>query len=188
MPRRARPSYACCAGSGQHKPHPPLLAGFITHGIISMSEYTIIIDDEVVCKTDWLPRAQAAWSRAIRDRDASHGKGFAIFIRDGKEISRTRVQTGRDEFWPEPGVGSFDNHDVANAITSLARRHGVSSVMIAEVMSEQGLTTSHSRIKSISRSSGYKSYCSCAEIIVMLHAVTSAISQRLDAGTEEIDD
>ena len=48
--------------------------------------YEVWLDDELICRDDWMPRAQAAWNRASRNRDAAQsGRSIVRLLRDGRE-------------------------------------------------------------------------------------------------------
>lgn len=141
-----------------------------------MSEYRIYLNEELLCKTDWLPRAQAAWDRASRDRDGAQHGGLAVLLKDGVEVAAVRPRTGEGWSWPDRATPLVGPRDVAAAVQQLARLAGVSAADLAEQMTTQGLPTNPARLKSITTLQlGRSASVSCAEVVSMCYAAIAAI-------------
>lgn len=132
--------------------------------------YTIKLDGRVLAQTEWAPLAQAAWTRATRDRDAAQRGGAAELWVDNKRIAQVRPETGRGHRWPDGP--ECDLRDVLKALLQLLRDDGWDVKEIAAAMTEYGLPTTRGRIDALRGSSaGHRSEVTAAELIVMINAV-----------------
>jgi hypothetical protein len=136
-----------------------------------MSEYRIYIDEELLCKTDWPPMAQAAWHRASRDRDAAQHGGEAVIIKDGQELARVQSRTGVGHPWPDRDTNVSDMHDVVKTLMTMLRHAGIDAVALAQSCSETGLPMTRARIDALRGSTPGKRTAACeAEIVCLLSA------------------
>lgn len=134
--------------------------------------YTVKLDGRVLARTEWEPMAQAAWTRATRDRDAAQRGGSAELWQDNTLLARVRPETGRGHRWPNGQ--ECDLRDVLKALLQLLRDDGWDAKELAAAMTECGLPTSRARIDALRGSSqGHRSEVTPAEIVVMLNAVLS---------------
>jgi hypothetical protein len=136
-----------------------------------MHEYRIYLNDELLCKTDWPPRAQAAWHRASRDRDAAQHGGEAIILKDGRELARVQPRTGAGHPWPDSDVGVADMHDVVKTMLTMLRHAGIDTPALAQSCTDAGLPMTRARIDALRGSTPGKRTAVCeAEVVVLLSA------------------
>ena len=136
-----------------------------------MSEWRIYLDEELLCKTDWPPMAQAAWHRASRDRDAAQHGGQSIIIKDGRELARVQPRTGVGHHWPDRDANASDMHDVVKTLMTMLRHAGIDAVALAQSCSETGLPMTRARIDALRGSTPGKRTAVCeAEIVCLLSA------------------
>lgn len=146
-------------------------------------KYRILLDDEPVGATDWLPVAQAAWDRATRHRDAAQHGGEAVLLIDGRVAAAAHPRTLEATPWPAPDDHVTDLRDVAKAVLALARAAGVGPQTLADAMTGNGLPTTAARLKSISTTEqGRRSATSAAELVAMCYAAISVIKNTGKAG------
>ena len=140
---------------------------------MSMPEYRIYNNDELVTRTDWPPLAVAAWHRATRDTFTGQAGGDVVLLKNGHEIARTQSASFRAMPWPdgrEPDLA-----DLAAAIQQLARHAGVSARDLSARMTESGLATSRRRVELIR--TGELKTCP-AELIALCYAAISSMKGR----------
>jgi hypothetical protein len=132
--------------------------------------YTIKLDERVLVHTDWPPMAQAAWTRATRDRDAAQHGGTAELWSDSTLVAQVRPEIGRGHPWPEGH--DCDLRDVLKALLQLLRDDDWGVKEIAQAMTAFGLPTTRGRIDGLRGSSaGQRSEVTAAELVVMISAV-----------------
>lgn len=137
--------------------------------------YRIYLGDELLVRTDWLPIAAAAWSRAQRDHYArTDGASEAVLEVDGKVAARARVGTPGGAKWP---LGRApDLNEVGKAILLLARTAGINPIEIADEMTKKGLPTTRGRLDSVRGGTATsRSQTTEAELIVICHAIVSLL-------------
>ena len=148
-------------------------------------KYRILLDDEPVGATYWLPVAQAAWDRATRHRDAAQHGGEAVLLIDGHVVAAVQPRTLDGHPWPVREDRVTDLKDAAKAVLALARAAGVSPQMLAQAMGDNGLPTTAARLKNISTmEQGRRSATSPAEIVAMCYAGVSVIKNRPNGGVQ----
>lgn len=141
-----------------------------------MTLYTVRLNGEIVCTADWSATAVAAWDRAARNRNAAQHDGTAELEIDGEVVARVRPQMISGHQWPGQDDEVPDIRDVAAAVIQLARKAGVPPQSLAESMTEMGLSTTRSRLKSVSTiEPERRSNVTPAEIIVMCYAAMRQI-------------
>jgi hypothetical protein len=144
-----------------------------------MSEYRIYLDEELLCKTDWPPMAQAAWHRASRDRDAAQHGGEAVIIKDGLELARVQPRTGVGHAWPDRDVGAADMHDVVKTMLTMLRHAGIDAPALAQSCSNAGLPMTRARIDALRGSTPGKRTAVCeAEIVCLLSAAIPLLKKQ----------
>ncbi len=137
-------------------------------------KYRIFVNDEPVCATDWLPTAQAGWARAMCDYDAARHGGDVVLLVDGQVAASTRPYAGRA--WPLVDDHVVDMRDVAQAVLTMSRAAGIRPQALAQAMTDNGLPTTPSRLKSISTTERHRqSSTSAAEIVAMCYAAMSVL-------------
>ena len=139
--------------------------------------YEIWLGDQLFAKTDWPPRAQAAWDRASRNRDAHVFGEYVTLLRGGKEIAGMQASTGTENPWPDGEA--VNTRDVAKSIMTLARMLGFNDVDIAEAMTARGLPTTRSALRLAHTVSGTPRNVTPAELCVILDALTSLVAEDL---------
>lgn len=140
-------------------------------------KYRILLDDEPVGATDWLPVAQAAWDRATRHRDAAQHGGEAVLLIDGHVVAAVQPRTLDGHPWPVREDRVTDLRDVAKAVLALARAAGVSPQMLAQAMGDNGLPTTAARLKNISTmEQGRRAATSAAELVAMCYAAIAVLN------------
>ncbi len=140
-------------------------------------KYRILLDDEPVGATDWLPVAQAAWDRATRHRDAAQHGGEAVLMVDGQIVASVQPRTLDGHPWPVREDRVTDLKDAAKAVLALARAAGVSPQMLAQAMGDNGLPTTAARLKNISTmEQGRRSATSPAELVAMCYAAIAVLN------------
>ena len=142
-----------------------------------MPEYVVRIGDEELCRTDWHPIAVAAWDRATRNWDAARkiGDWTASLEIDGELIASEKQRPGGHP-WPECDMLASEESDVAAAIIQLCRVAGVAPADLAQAMTDSGLPTTRSRLKSISTTEENRRSRPCAaELVVMCYAAIGKI-------------
>lgn len=136
-----------------------------------MHEYRIYLNEELLCKTDWPPRAQAAWDRASRDRESAQHGGQAVLVKDDAVIADVQPETGRGHPWPDRAVPETDLRDAVKAAVLLLRHAGVDAQALADSMTREGLPTTRSRIDALRGSTpGKRAEVSAAELVTLLYA------------------
>jgi hypothetical protein len=136
-----------------------------------MSGYTIKLDGELICETEWAPMAQAAWHRVSRERNAAQHGGHAELVKDGRVIAYGRPQLQAGIPWPE-SENTCDLRDVLKALLLLLRHDGWDARELADAMTALGLPTTRARIDALRGSTqGKRTEVTAAEIVVMLSAV-----------------
>ena len=144
-----------------------------------MSEYRIYLDDELLSKTEWPPIAQAAWSRASRDRDAAQHGGHVVILKDGVELCAGRPRTAEGLLWPDSATPEAGPREVAAAIQQLARAAGVSAHELADQLTLTGLPTTPARLKSMTTlQSGRRTFVADAELVALCYAAVGVIKGR----------
>ncbi len=142
------------------------------------STYSIYLNGELVCETSWPPQAQTAWNRAGRDRDAAQNGGYAVILKDGVLLAKSRPKTKVGLPWPDRNTPESNWHDVVRQIVLLMRDDGMGPRDIADAMTQAGLSTTRARIDALRGSSkGSRTEVVPAELVVMLNALIAA---RLD--------
>lgn len=137
--------------------------------------YRVILNDRLVCETDWPVMAQAAWNRATRDRDSAQHGGVAVLEKDGRVLARVQPETLRGHRWPDTSEPEANWHDVVKAFLLLLRDDNWSSKEVAEAMTSYGLPTSRARIDALRGSTpGKRTEVMPAEVVTMIHAVVNA--------------
>jgi hypothetical protein len=145
-----------------------------------MSEWRIYLDEELLCKTDWPPMAQAAWHRASRDRDAAQHGGQAIIIKDGRELARVQPRTGVGHPWPDREASVADMHDVVKTMLTMFRHAGIDAAMLAQSCTAAGLPMTRARIDALRGSTQGKRTAVCeAEVVCLLSAAIPLLKQKL---------
>lgn len=141
-------------------------------------EYRIYLDDELLCKTDWLPRAVAAWDRASRDRNSAQHGGLAVILKNNQMLASVQPQTLHGHPWPDAAAPEPALRDLAAAIQQLAFCAGVKASDIAQQMTAAGLPTTRSRLDSIKTlQQGKRANVSAAELIVFCYGAIAAIKE-----------
>lgn len=144
-----------------------------------MPDYRIYLDDELLCKTDWPPRAQAAWHRASRDRDAAQHGGEAVIIKDEIELARVQPRTGFGHPWPDCDVVVSDMHDVVKTMLTMLRHAGINTPMLAQACTDAGLPMTRARIDALRGSTPGKRTAVCeAEVVVLLSAAIPLLKKQ----------
>lgn len=121
----------------------------------------------LVCKTDWPPMAEAAWSRASRDTFGGYAR--CTLSVDGRErAAGNSTQSGLR--WP----ANFDAVGVPElykATLLLARQLNIDAAELAVVATQKGLPLSRANIDDGRRGKG-----GCmAEVHVLLHCIVHVI-------------
>ncbi len=136
-----------------------------------MSQYRIYLEEELLCKTDWPPMAQAAWHRASRDRDAAQHGGEAVILKDGRELARVQPRTVVGHPWPDRDVSVADMRDVIKTMLTMLRHAGIDTNALAQSCTEADLPMTRARIDALRGSTPGKRTAVCeAEIVVLLSA------------------
>ena len=134
-------------------------------------EWRIYLDEELLCKTNWPPMAQAAWHRATRDRDAAQHGGEAVIIKDGSELARVQPRTGVGHPWPDRSIAVSDMHDVVKTLMTMLRHAGIDAVALAQSCTDSGLPMTRARIDALRGSTQGKRTAVCeAEVVVLMSA------------------
>lgn len=138
--------------------------------------YEIWLDDELICCDDWMPRVQAAWDRASRNRDAAQRGGIVRLLLNGQEIARRKASTGTSNPWPDGE--SITQRDVAKALMTLVRHLGISDKDVADTMTAQGLPTTRAALRSAhSINNGERRHVTSAELCVMINAIATIVRE-----------
>lgn len=144
-----------------------------------MSEYRIYIDDELLCKTDWPPMAQAAWHRAGRDRDAAQHDGMAVLLKDSVELARVRPRTGIGHPWPDKSVAESNGHDLVKTLITMLRRADIDAQELAQSCTAAGLPMSRARIDALRGSTAGKRTAVCeAEVVCLMSAAIPLLQKK----------
>lgn len=139
-------------------------------------KYRILLDDEPVGATDWLPVAQAAWDRATRHRDAAQHGGEAVLMVDGQIVASVQPRTLDGHPWPLREDRVTDLKDAAKAVLALTRAAGVDAQTLTQAMADNGLPTTRARLKDISTmEQGRRSATSPAELVAMCYAAIAVL-------------
>lgn len=135
-----------------------------------MSEYRIYLDDELICKTDWPPMAQAAWHRAARERNAAQNGCRAVFFKDGQCLADVQPRTQIGHPWPDQSA-ECDLRDIVKASLTLLRHAGVDVIDVADAMTKSGIPTTRSHIDAMRGSTpGKRAEVSVADVVCLLYA------------------
>jgi len=136
--------------------------------------YTVKLNGQVLCHTDWAPRAQAAWNRVARDRDSAQKGGVAELWKGERLLARVQPQTLVGHPWPDREVPESDLRDVLKSLLLLLRDDGWDARAIADAMTTQGLPTTRGRIDALRGSTqGKRTEVTAAELVTLLDAVLS---------------
>ena len=139
---------------------------------MDMARYSIYLNDELQCETDWPPMAQAAWNRAGRDRNAAQHGGIATLKKDGHILVSAQPQTLKGLPWPDHDEPECDLRDVVKSLLLLLRHDGWDAKEIAEAMTAHGLPTTRSRIDALRGSTqGKRTEVTAAELVVLISSV-----------------
>ncbi len=137
--------------------------------------YVVKLNGTVLVEADWPPMAQAAWTRASRDRDSAQTGGVAELWKDGELLSRVQPETLRGHRWPDREVPECTLRDVLKALLQLLRDDDWSTKTIAEAMTAYGLPTTRARVDALRGStSGKRAEVTTAELVVLISAVLNA--------------
>lgn len=137
-----------------------------------MGVYSIYLDEQLLCETDWPPMAQAAWNRVGRDRNAAQHGGQAVMKKDGRILACGRPQTLKGLPWPDPDFPESNLRDVVKALLLLLRHEGWDARKIAEAMTASGLPTTRARIDALRGSTqGKRTEVTASELVVLISAV-----------------
>jgi hypothetical protein len=143
-----------------------------------MSEYRIYLDEELLCRTSWLPLAQAAWSRFSRDREGAQHGGQILLFKDQTELASVQPRTGQGWPWPDKSTAEVDLRDVAAAVQQLARVAGVPAAALADELTAQGLPTTPARLKSMStQQDGRRTHVGAAELVTLCYAAIGVLKK-----------
>jgi hypothetical protein len=149
--------------------------------------YRVILNDRLVCETDWPVMAQAAWNRAARDRDSAQHGGVAVLEKDSRVLARVQPETRRGHRWPDDEAPEATWHDTVKALLLLLRADNWSSKDVAEAMTSYGLPTSRARIDALRGSTpGKRTEVMPAEVVLMIYAIVNAYrsGQNAESGGE----
>ncbi|MCC4588775.1 hypothetical protein LL962_16980 [Xanthomonas sp. NCPPB 1067] len=143
--------------------------------------YTVKLNGQVLCHTDWPPRAQAAWIRASRDRDSAQRGGVAELWKGDRLLTRVQPETLVGHPWPDREVPESDLRDVLKVLLLLLRDDGWDTREIADAMTERGLPTTRARIDALRGSTqGKRTQVTAPELVTLIDAVLSHYKQQND--------
>lgn len=146
---------------------------------VNLNMYRIYLDEELLCKTDWPPMAQAAWHRASRDRDAAQHGGEAVIIKDGNTLARVQPRTGVGHPWPDRDVAESDLRDVVKTMLTMLRHAGIDTQTLAQSCTGSGLPMTRARIDALRGSTPGKRTAVCeAEIVCLLSAAIPLLKKQ----------
>ena len=144
-----------------------------------MSTYKVFLDGQLVCKTDWPPLAQAAWSRVSRDRESAQRDGQAVLEVDGRVLADGYPTTGSGLPWPQGAGEEINARNVAGAIMQFARVAGVSQEELSDELTAAGLSTNPARLKSMSTmQQGRRTFVCEAELVVLCYAAIGVLKNK----------
>ncbi|WP_155393704.1 hypothetical protein [Xanthomonas albilineans] len=143
-----------------------------------MTVYTVKLNGEALCRTDWPPRAQAAWSRAGRDRDSAQRGGVAELWKGDQLLARVHPESLVGHPWPDRDVPEVGLRDVLKSLLLLLRDDGWDARAIANAMTERGLPTTRGRIDALRGSTqGKRTEVTAAELVTLIDAVLAQYKQ-----------